>query len=270
MTEIKDKMANIEPIRLHLNSDMKFKCHKKVKCFTRCCRDIRIILTPYDIVRLKTRLGLPSEEFLAIYTTPELLEKTDLPMVSLRLMDDDLKSCPFVKDDGCMVYEDRPTTCRYYPLGVASLSHKEGADEDGFYFLIREPHCLGFEEDQTMTVKEWRGDQGIDRYDAIDAGWTDIIVRKRSFPANIKLTEKSKQLFFLVSYNVDKFRQFVFESSFLTMYKVDEKTRSAIKNDDMELLKFGFKWLKGVLWSHEEGLEIDQEAAARRKEKSDS
>lgn len=267
MNEIMDKMAGIEPVRLSLDSKMKFKCHKKVACFTKCCRDIRITLTPYDIVRLKNRLGLSSEEFLAVYTEPQLLEKTDLPMIVLKMLDDEEKSCPFVKDDGCIIYEDRPTTCRYYPLGVASLSHKEGVDEEGFYFMIHEPHCLGFEEDQTMTVREWRGDQGIDTYDEINAGWTDIIVRKRSFPANIKLTDKSKQLFFLVSYNVDKFRSFIFESTFLDLYKVGEKTQQAIKEDEIELLKFGFKWLKGVLWKEEEGIQMDEAAAAQRKEK---
>lgn len=269
MNETIDKMANIEPVRLNLASKIKFQCHKKVKCFTKCCRNIRIILTPYDIVRLKTRLGLTSEEFLTIYTEPQLLEKTDLPMVVLKLLDDDAQSCPFVKDNGCIIYEDRPTTCRYYPLGVASLSHKEGIDEEGFYFLIQEPHCLGFEENKTMTVQEWRGDQGTDTYDDINTGWTDIIVRKRSFPANIKLTDKSKQLFFLVSYNIDKFRSFVFESTFLTLYKVDPKTQKAIKENEIELLKFGFKWLKGVLWE-DEGIQMDKEAAAQRKDKEQS
>lgn len=262
--DISDKMAAIEPVRLGLDSRMKFDCHTKVKCFTKCCRDIRITLTPYDIVRLKNRLALSSEEFLSIYTEPQLLEKTDLPIVVLKLLDDDLKSCPFVRDSGCIVYEDRPTTCRYYPLGVATLSHKEDAAEEGFYFLIHEPHCLGFEEDKTMTVQEWRGDQGINTYDGINAGWTDIIVRKRSFPPNIQLTEKSKQLFFLVSYNLDKFRQFVFESSFLSLYEVDQNTLETIQKDEIALMTFGFKWLKGVLWEGE-GIKMNAEAAALRK-----
>ncbi|MCJ7774033.1 MAG: YkgJ family cysteine cluster protein [Desulfobacterales bacterium] len=259
-----DGMASIEPVRLSLDNKMKFECHQKVKCYTKCCRDIRITLTPYDIVRLKNRLGLSSEEFLTIYTEPHLLEKTDLPIVVLRLIDDDLKSCPFVKESGCIIYEDRPTTCRYYPLGVASLSHKEGVDKEGFYFLINEPHCLGFEERKTMTVREWRGDQGIDTYDEINSGWTDIIVRKRSFPSNIKLTDKSKEMFFLISYNVDKFRRFVFESSFLSLYEVDQETQKAIQEDEIALLTFGFKWLKGVLWK-DEGIKMNEEAAAQRK-----
>lgn len=243
-----DQMAAIEPVRLKLDSDFKFKCHKGVKCFTKCCRGINIILTPYDIIRLKKRLQISSEEFLAIYTVPRLLEKTDLPLVTLKLLDDDLQSCPFVKDDGCIIYSDRPTTCRYYPLGVASLSHEKQAQDEGFYFFVHEPHCLGFEEEQKWTVREWRKDQGVDIHDEINAQWTDLVVRKRTFPPNLKLIEESKRMFFLISYNIDSFRSFVFESSFLDRYDIDADTVERIKTDDVALLKFGLSWLKDVLF----------------------
>ena len=243
-----NKMADIVPERLGANSRFKFRCHKDVKCFTKCCRGINIILTPYDIVRMKNRLGLSSEEFLTLYTSPQLLEKTDLPVVTLKLLDDDLSSCPFVRDDGCIIYQDRPTTCRYYPLGVASLSHKEGVDEDGFFFFVNEPHCLGFEEENEWTVTEWRKDQGVDIHDEINADWTDLVVRKRSFPPNIKLNEESKKMFFLASYNIDKFKDFVFKSSFLKRYDIDEDTLARIKADELELLAFGMKWLKWIFF----------------------
>ena len=244
----KEGMASIDPVQLGLDSQFKFRCHKDVACFTRCCREIKITLTPYDVLRLKKRLNLSSEEFLAIYTDLHLLEKTDLPVVTLKLMEDQGSACPFVREDGCIVYEDRPTTCRYYPLGVASLSHKEGADDDGFYFFVNEPHCLGFEEEKTWTVKEWRRDQGVDIHDEINKNWTDLVVRKRSFPPNIKLTDQAKKMFFMISYNIDKFREFVFESSFLERFDVDEKTLQKIKDDDVALLNFGINWLKEILF----------------------
>jgi uncharacterized protein len=243
-----DNMAQIAPMRVGLKNRFKFKCHPGVSCFTQCCRGINIILTPYDVILLKNRLELSSEEFLAIYTEPHIMEKTDLPVVTLKLLDDEQKSCPFVRDDGCIVYQDRPTTCRYYPLGVAALTHKEGADDEGFYFFVDEAHCRGFEEDQEWTVAEWRKDQGVDRHDDINAEWTDLVVRKRSFPANIKLTEQSKQMFFMASYNIDKFREFVFSSSFLERYDIDAATQEKIKNDEIELLNFGMRWLKFVLY----------------------
>ncbi len=241
-------MAGINPVRFGLDSHFRFKCHKQVACFTKCCRGITIILTPYDIIRLKNRLQLSSDEFLAIYTQPEILEKTDLPIITLKHLDDDAASCPFVRDDGCIVYEDRPTTCRYYPLGVASLSHKNSADDEGFFFFVNEPHCLGFAEEKDWTVRAWREDQGVDIHDEINSGWTDLLVRKRSFPKNIKLTDKAKNLFFLVSYNLDKFKAFIFESTFFDRYKTDEETVRRIKSDETALLSFGINWLTDVLF----------------------
>ncbi|MCJ8499114.1 YkgJ family cysteine cluster protein [Desulfatitalea alkaliphila] len=241
-------MARINPVRLGYDSRFQFKCHPGVSCFTLCCRGIDILLTPYDIIRLKTRLELSSAEFLAIYTEPHLLEKTDLPMVTLKKMDDEQASCPFVRDTGCLVYEDRPTACRYYPLGVASLQHQEGADDQGFFFFVNEPHCKGFEEACDWTVAEWRTDQGVDVRDAVNAEWTDLLVRKRSFPSSIKLTEKAKQMFFMVSYDVDKLRRFVFESSFLQRMPVAEDVRQQLASDDVALLQFGLRWFKDVLY----------------------
>lgn len=251
MEELQNK-SEIDPVRLGYDSRFKFKCHPGVRCFTQCCRGIKITLTPYDIIRLKNRLELSSEEFLAIYTDPHLLEKTDLPVVTLKMLDDERSSCPFVRDDGCMIYEDRPTTCRYYPLGVASLQHKEGADDEGFFFFVHEDHCKGFEEEEEWTVREWRVDQGVDLHDEVNADWTDLVVRKRSFPPSIKLTEKAKQMFFMVSYNIDPFRKFVFESTFLERYPVDAHTLEKIKTDEIELLAFGVTWLKSVLFKEKD------------------
>lgn len=248
-----DRMASVEPVRLGPENTFKFKCHPGIECFTQCCRDINIILTPYDIIRMKNRLGLPSEEFLAIYTEPQLLEKTGLPVVTLKFLEEQgkdaqSKACPFIRENGCLIYDDRPTTCRYYPLGVASLSHKEDLTDDEFYFFVHEPHCLGFKEDKFWTVREWRKDQGVDIHDEINAEWVDFLVRKRSFPPNMQLTEKTKQMFFMVSYNLDKFRDFVFNSTFLQRYEVDETTLEKIKADEIALLKFGLKWLKWLLF----------------------
>lgn len=265
METFENKEAGIEPVKLGPDNRFKFKCHKGVACFTKCCRGIHIILTPYDIVRLKNRLGLSSSEFLTLYTVPELLEKTDLPMVRLKLMDDEDQSCPFVRDDGCLVYEDRPTSCRYYPLGVASLSHKESMDDE-FYFFVHEPHCLGFEEEKEWTVREWREDQGVDVQDAINAEWTDLVVRKRSFPPNIRLADKTKKMFFMASYDIDRFKRFVFESTFLSLYKIDPQELEKIKKDEIALLNFGFRWLKWVLFKLGD-FELNEKATAARVQK---
>ena len=251
------KNAEIPPEQLGYNSRLQFQCHKEIKCFTNCCRGIDIMLTPYDILTLSKELELSTEEFLAIYTEPQLLEKADLPVVKLKLLDDDRKSCPFVDDEkGCLVYSQRPTTCRYYPLGVGALSYssnREGEKNDEFFFTIKEKHCLGFEEKKEWTVREWREDQGIELREELDNKWMDLIVRKKSIPASLKLNKKSKELFFMVCYNLSAFRKFVFESTFLERYDIDSEKIKEIKEDDIELLQFGFDWIKATMFSEDGG-----------------
>ncbi len=259
MTENSDgvKNAEIPPVQLGYDSRFKFNCHRGVKCFTDCCRGINIMLTPYDILVMSKELELTSEEFLAIYTEPEMLEKTELPVVKLKLLDNDRKSCPFVHDEkGCVIYEHRPTTCRYYPLGVGALSYSsnpENEKNDEFFFTIKEKHCHGFKEDKEWTVREWREDQGIEIREELDDKWMDLIVRKKTVPTSLKLTPKSRELFFMVCYNLTQFKKFVFESSFLDRYKIEPEKIDKIKADDIELLKFGFDWLKAAMFSEDDG-----------------
>jgi len=256
--------AGIPPVKLSEKSTFSFRCHKDVPCFTKCCYGINIMLTPYDIIRLKNRLQMTSEEFLAMYTTPQLLEKTDLPVVTLKMLGDveGEPACPFVRPEGCLVYSDRPTTCRYYPIGVGTLNHKE-PDEEGFYFFVNEPHCRGFEEDHQWTVADWREDQGVDVYDDVNALWTELLVRKRSIPANIMLTQKTKNMFFTASYDIDRFRRFVFESSFLEIYHLDKAEIERIRNDELALLNLSFRWLNWLLFKQGE-FQMNEGAAMKR------
>ena len=39
-----------------------FSCHSGIECFTKCCQDVNILLTPYDIVMMKNRLLLSRSE----------------------------------------------------------------------------------------------------------------------------------------------------------------------------------------------------------------
>jgi len=55
-------------------------------------------------------------------------------------------------------------------------------------------------------------------------------------------------MFFLASYNIEGFRDFVFESSFLDRYDIDKDTVENIRDNEIELLKFGMKWLKSILF----------------------
>jgi Fe-S-cluster containining protein len=247
----KDKNpSNILPAKYTLDSKIRFRCHPGVPCFTECCGNIKIVLTPYDILKIRKRLDMEAADFLHTYTEPTYLEKTDFPGVMIKLTEEG--RCPFIKSktEGCRIYSDRPTACRYYPVGMANFHEgaQEGQSSEEFYFVVKEPHCRGFEEDKTWTIKEWREDQGVDLRDKMNKGWMELVMRRKSFGYQATLSEQAKRMFFMASTDLDQFRSFVFESSFLQTYDVDQETLASIRDDDVELLLFSYKVLASMLF----------------------
>ena len=55
-------------------------------------------------------------------------------------------------------------------------------------------------------------------------------------------------MFYLASYNLDKFRRFVFESRFFQLFQVSPEKREGLRTHDVELMKFAFDWLKYSLF----------------------
>jgi hypothetical protein len=47
---------------------------------------------------------------------------------------------------------------------------------------------------------------------------------------------------------MDEFRKFIFQSSFLKRYKVKTLILKTLEKDDVELMKFGFSWVKLFLF----------------------
>jgi len=245
-------MKFVEPVERNLNSKFKFRCHKDISCFNRCCRLTDILLTPYDILRMKNRLGISSGEFLRKYTHTHVDEKTSHPYVILKMGDDNEGRCPFVTPEGCSIYEDRPANCRYYPVGqgLRIRGSEKGSVKEEFYFFIKDPQCLGYNEDKEWTIETWRIDQGADLYDEMNKEWKEIQLR-RDNPGQPKLDENKQSMLFMASYDIDKFRRFVFESKLLDILDIDNEEVKKIKADEIALMKFGFKYLKYVLMLEE-------------------
>lgn len=237
----------IEPAQLTGKDSFQFRCHPGVPCFNACCSHIDIVLTPYDIIRLRRRLGLSAEAFLYEYADPSFLRKGGLP-VPLLAMNKQTGRCPFNTDAGCSVYEDRPVTCRYYPIGMALMHRQEAESNEEFYVLIKEDYCKGHLEDKRWTVDEWRADQGSDQFGVQNKGWIDMIVKRRSAGDLTKTSLPLSEMFYTASTNPEEFREFLFDSTFLKRYDVDEQTRTLIQEDDVALVEFGLNWLKSVLF----------------------
>ena len=247
-------MSVVQPVQLTKDSRFKFRCHPGVSCFTECCGTTTIILTPYDILRLKERLRLKAGDFLKAYTRTEPHDKSGLPMVIMDMPRFEGR-CPFVRPvTGCTVYSDRPATCRYYPVGHGTLITEQGVEE--FYFFVREEHCKGYEEDAEWTIASWRADQGVDKYDAMNLEWKTMMLRRGQDGGPVT-DERGNKLFYMVMYDLDQFRRFVFKSRFLELFQVDEDILEKIWDDDEELLKFGYQYVKTVL-RLEKALELQE------------
>lgn len=245
--------------RLGLEDKFTFGCHPGVSCFNQCCSDVNIFLTPYDILRLKNRLGITSWEFLDKYTIQPIDKNLQYPVILMKMRETEAVSCHFVEEGGCTVYEDRPWACRMYPLGLASPP-KDGAGNDhDFYFLLHEEVCQGFKENKTeFTVKGWMENQGVPEYDEFGRLFKEITLHP--YLQRGKAFDPSKmEMFHMVCYNLDKFRGFLFNTSFLDRFVVDDRLKEKMKTDDGELLKFGFQWLKFALYG-EKTMAINAEA----------
>jgi Fe-S-cluster containining protein len=242
-------MKAVQPSRLDPETRFKFRCHKDVGCFTKCCSNIDIMLTPYDVLRMKNRLGISSEEFLDSYTTMRIDEKSSHPYAFLKMGEDEERRCPFVVvPDGCTIYTDRPVSCRYYPVGQATLK-KRMADRDEheeFYFFIKEEHCLGYREETEWTVQSWREDQGAAHWDEMNRQWKEILMR-RNLPGRPPLDPKKQTQFFMASYDLDRFHRYVLESRFLDVFDIEPEEVEAMRGDEVALMKFGFKYLKYLM-----------------------
>ncbi|HEX8962193.1 MAG TPA: YkgJ family cysteine cluster protein [Rhodocyclaceae bacterium] len=246
---------------------IQFSCHKGIGCWNACCSNIDISLTPYDIVRLKKRLNLSSAEFLTQYTFPYEFEKDDIAGVKFRPVEGGT-ACQFMTPEGCGVYEDRPTACRYYPVALVSMRKEGEAFDTASYALVKEDHCKGHDVKRSLTIEEYRKEQGVVEYDELARGWRQLILKKKSSGPSIgKPSLKSRQLFFMACYDHDQFRAFVASDSFGQLFALSQEEREKIVGDDVELMQFGFRFLRQVLFG-EESIPLNDEAAKARIEKA--
>lgn len=233
--------------KLHPDDTFQFSCHPGIACFNHCCRDLNQYLTPYDILRLKNRLKLSSQQFLKRYTVCHTGPRSGLPVVSLKTLAEEDLNCPFVSSAGCRVYEDRPGACRTYPLGRIAIRKPGGQACQESYFLIKEAHCLGHNEPKQWTVQKWKKDQQVETYNEMNDLMMEILSLKNRSRER-QLTEEETDLFCMACYDLDRFKAFAFEKRLWQTSSVGEGLKEVIQEDDMALIRFTIDWIKGRLF----------------------
>ncbi len=247
----------VVPVRLTASHSFCFDCHKGVSCWNECCHDTDITLTPYDLIRIGRALSMTSGEAARMFGTEAVHEASGMPVLKLKRVDngEPKRPCVFLDPvEGCTIYADRPAACRYYPLGLASVKMKGHDAPEDFYFLVKEPHCKGHEEPREQTVAEFRAGQSVEPYDERNRGWIHILMKLASWkalggPWGKEPDERTKTMFLMATTDLDAFRKFVFDTSFLQRYAIDPETHPQLATDDETLLQLALDWLRAILFN---------------------
>jgi Fe-S-cluster containining protein len=230
--------------KLRIDDSFRFSCGRELGCYNLCCRDINLFLTPYDILRVKRRLAIPSYEFLKTYTLPLFPEEIGHPVILLRMVPDGTKNCPFVSDEGCTIYDDRPWSCRSFPLEPSAGSVPQEFE------IVKRDFCMGFDKGKDHSIQKWRTSQNVGLYEEMNEEWKKV-THHENFSSQNLLEGHARDMFFLGSYNIDEFSNVVFKGDFLKYFDIDKKVLKNIKASDTELLKFSFRWLRHALFGED-------------------
>jgi hypothetical protein len=236
-----------------LDDPMSFACGPDNVCFNDCCRDLDQVLTPYDVLRLKNHLHLSSQTFLQTYTVRHFGPASGLPVVTLKFSPATGYACPFVTETGCLVYPDRPASCRLYPLARAISRSRESGEIREYYALIQEAHCKGFSVKGTQTVGQWLAGQDVAQHNMNNDKLMELIRLKNSIMPG-PLSDDQSNLFYLSLYNLDEFRRQIFSMNLLDGLAVPGLIMGKIRTCDDALLDLGLKWVRYQLF----GIVMDQ------------
>ena len=141
--------------KLELDDPFCFECQH---C-NQCCQNTDVLLTPYNIARLRTRLRINTYRFLKRYGFEYFGSDSGLLLVMLNRGNNG--ACPFLISNGCSVYEDRPGCCRNYPL----LRRIESETNKIEYFLQSPAeYCQAFQTNHSQTVRQWLKLSGLAEY----------------------------------------------------------------------------------------------------------
>ena len=238
----------IQPVQLKVEDTFRFRCHQGIACFNKCCENIDILLTPWDVVRMARHFGITTREAIDHYTVDFAMDAKGMPGLKLARKVGST-ACVHLTPAGCSIYSDRPAACRYYALGTVALRKTGSSEVEDAYFVVREPHCLGHDEPHEQTIAQYRAEQGVDVYDDANREWREIVLKKRSSGPTVGAPpQRSFELFFLASYDLDGFRRFVASEQFALTFEVEADTLAEVANDDRAALKFAMRFLRQALF----------------------
>lgn len=217
----------------------RFECGPGRPCAGQCCR-AHVRLTPWDVLRLRRHLGMGSGDFLRECTAVALNRPRggagqESPSLLLALVPGPDGACLFLEEGACRAWPARPWACRVYPLGAPSGAPEPMALDEG---------CPGLADGTERTLREWMDSQGTEEDERWGVAFQDLLLPP---PERGPLSPQQLEMALMAAYDLDRFRRFVFESSLLRRFQVDEDLAHQMGTDDEALLEFALQWLRFAL-----------------------
>ena len=137
-----------------------------------CCKDrIDILLSPFDLCRMAKAVDEPLPEVLNKYGCLYVGETSKVPLVSLKMREDNGK-CPFLQDDNrCRIHMSKPAVCALFPLGRCASREENKTD----IFYILQPTDCG-DQSEKHTPREWMGEFNLEESEQWFSVWQDIVM----------------------------------------------------------------------------------------------
>ncbi|MDL2316735.1 YkgJ family cysteine cluster protein [Desulfovibrio sp. OttesenSCG-928-A18] len=172
-----------------------------------------------------------------------------------------------VQGQGQPQAQDRPQNGTKSPARSREVEDRAPLREEGLasarelplveqYFLVREGHCRGFEEQKSWTVESWLKDQSIEKYNRMNDRYMRLIARYKSLSAGALLSGRHATMALLCLYQQDRFAEFIRSVDLFSRLSLQgehaDRDKDAFKAeilDDSEArLLFAFDWLELVLF----------------------
>jgi hypothetical protein len=118
------------------------------------------------------------------------------------------------------------------------------------YVVLRESHCLGFEQSRAQTPRQWTDEQGLAVYNENNDKLMKIISLKNRLIRGA-LDHESGRRFHTALYDLDNFRSQIQHTDLLANFGVSSGVMDAALRDDVALLDLAIQWVERDLFNPE-------------------
>lgn len=202
-------LEEISDGKLYTSEDLVEASCNGCKGAASCCHGMgnTIILDPFDIYRMTTKLDLTIEELLKDRIELNLVDSIILPNLKLSGADE---SCSFLNEEGrCGIHSLRPGICRIFPLGRYYENH-------GFKYILQTGECRNTSTTK-VRISKWIDIPDLKEYERYLIDWhyflkdAEVVIKGTQDEALIKnLNMCILNGFFVRRYagNIDFYTQF--------------------------------------------------------------